>query len=377
MSAAKWIPSDDELDNLARTITPPVLGTDEAEQHRTSLLASAASTPQHRPSSRAPWFALAGALAAAAAILLWVTFRTSPAVPTANVVALGDAAFSREQGWPTYTVRVDDGRVSIDVATVDDSQRFLARTADSEIETRRATLVVGVVKGRVDAVEVATGRAELRRTGEPPIFLGAGESWHATRVAENVETIVPVAPSEPVTPVAPVAPVADPAPAPPPVHAPKHTKAPPVERTAPPESPPVTTAPVEAGPNPGELEFRAAMAALRSGDAAAATTSFASACKAARGDALAEDACFWVGAAANRAGQSSTARSALADFIQRFPNSARTGEASALLGWLLYEANDLDGANVRFERAASDRVPKVRASAEKGLEAIQRRRSSP
>jgi TolA-binding protein len=147
-------------------------------------------------------------------------------------------------------------------------------------------------------------------------------------------------------------------------------------RDAPPASTRDAQTPTPPAPKPGELEFRAGIAALRANDAPAAAKSFATACTAARGDALAEDACFWVGAAAKRAGQTGLAREALTRFLDGFASSSRAGEASALLGWLHYEAGELDAAAKRFERAAQDNVPKIRESAERGLEAINRKRAS-
>jgi len=127
-------------------------------------------------------------------------------------------------------------------------------------------------------------------------------------------------------------------------------------------------------PVPGEADFRAGWAALRANDFHRALPSFAAACTASIHDALGEDACFWVGATARRAGDPS-ARGALERFITEFPSSARVAEASALLGWLLYDAGDLDGAERRFQRAEHDRVPAVRDSAVRGLTAIARRRA--
>jgi TolA-binding protein len=381
----KWVPSDDDLDGLARTLSPPTLGSDESEQHATRLLASAGGIAQQPRSNRAPIFVAAGAIiAAAAAVLLWIGLRTPDGpTATANVVAIGEASFERVHDWPTYALRVDSGRVAIEVSAVEDSQRFIARTSDAELEMRHAKLVMGVTKGHLDAVDVSSGRAELRLSGAPSIYLSAGQSWRPTRTAEVLTPLPPTAPSTPgitqgsaseslvTTPEAPkrknLAEERDRR-----SQTPKPTR---IETSAPPSVASVSAPAISDAPNPGELEFRAGMAALRSGDAAAAATSFAAACASARGDALAEDACFWVGAAANRAGQASIAREALTRFVQKFPSSARAGEASALLGWLLYQAGDLDAAETRFQHAATDRVPKVKASAGKGLEAIKRRRA--
>ena len=369
---AKWQPSDDELDGLARTIAPPELATDQAEQLRTSVLASAANVRQLSRSSRTPIIvAIGAAVAAAAALFVW--FNTGEAElpkPRANVVALGSASFAHEQQWPSYVLRVDSGRVQIDVGTVDATQRFTTTTSDSRIDVRASKFIVGVEQKRIASIDVQEGRVELTYSGST-IILSAGQTWHPPVRTAETEVIVPPAPA-PVIDKAPDAP----APAKKPAQSKRKaatdqpsTMTPPKPTVANPETP----API--APKPGELDFRAGVALLRGGDAVAATTSFVSSCTAARKDALGEDACFWVGAAAKRAGQTSTAREALTRFLQDFPSSARAGEASALLGWLLYDANELDAAETRFNRAAADRVPKVRTSAERGLEAIRRRRA--
>ncbi|MBA3503746.1 MAG: hypothetical protein M4D80_15665 [Myxococcota bacterium] len=362
---AKWQPSDDELDGLARAIAPPELATDQAEHLRTSILASAANARQLPRSSRTPIIVAVGAVvAAAAAVLVWFNTRgAEPPKPRADVVALDSASFEHEQPWPSYLLRVDSGRVQIDVATVDSTQQFTTTTSDSRIDVRASKFTVGVEQKRIASIDVQEGRVELTYSGRT-IILAAGQTWHPP--VRTAETDV----------IEPPAPVVDKAPVEP---APTPTKKPaPPKRQPATDQPSTPTKPTDAqplAPKPGELDFRAGVALLRGGDAVAATKAFASACTAARKDALAEDACFWVGAAAKRAGQTSAAREALTRFLQGFASSARAGEASALLGWLLYDANELDAAETRFNKAAADRVPKVRTSAERGLEAIKRRRA--
>jgi TolA-binding protein len=68
-------------------------------------------------------------------------------------------------------------------------------------------------------------------------------------------------------------------------------------------------------------------------------------------------------------------RAILHEFVSEHPRSSRAGEASAKLGWLLYEAGQLDDATPAFESAAGDRVPQVKKSARDGLESIERRRA--
>lgn len=64
----------------------------------------------------------------------------------------------------------------------------------------------------------------------------------------------------------------------------------------------------------------------------------------------------------------------LHEFVSEHPRSSRAGEASAKLGWLLYDGQ-LDDAAPAFESAAGDRVPQVKKSARDGLESIERRRA--
>lgn len=364
--SAKWQPSDDELDALARTIEPPAL---DAEQLRTSVLAKAANVRQLPRSSPISMVVAVGTVAAAAAVLWFATRDTEHAKPRANVVAMGSASYEHERSWPSYVVSLDDGRVLIDVATVAPSERFAATTSDARIEVQTSRFIVATEQKRIASIDVQEGRVELTYSGST-IILAAGQSWKPPVRTAMTEVVEPP-PSEPVVEVD--------TPKPPPRRKPLRAQPNKLVDATPPAPPPRSEppepAPVVSTPKPGELDFRAGVASLRKGDAAAATQSFASACAAARQDALGEDACFWVGAAAKRAGQTSAAREALTRFLQQFPSSARAGEASALLGWLLYEANELDAAEKRFDRAATDRVPKVRESAERGLEAIQRRRT--
>ena len=51
--------------------------------------------------------------------------------------------------------------------------------------------------------------------------------------------------------------------------------------------------------------------------------------------------------------------------------------AARSLGWTLYDAGDLAGAETQFQRSKNDRVPQVRDSAQRGLTAIERRRTNP
>jgi TolA-binding protein len=366
-----WVPDNAELDAVARTLDLHEPTREAAEQVRTALLASAAGAPRARR-ARWPYAVAGGALAAAAAMAVWLGTRPGepPRVvavaPKQTITPLGVARFERVTDWSDFVVRLDDGAIAVQVAQLDVGERFRVKTADAELETRGARFDTGADQGRLASVAVKEGRVEIRRYDQQVVFLSAGEEWH--RPTQVTREEVPV-----------------PAPVPPPPRVPHRERArsdrgsaspeargPKSEAPAQPEAP--ATAPPEPAPRPGEAEFRAGMAALRAGDAKGATSSFATACTIAQHDALGEDACFWSGAAAKRAGDTAAARSALATFLKSFPSSARAPEAAALLGWIRYDAGELDAAEQLFHQAEHDRVPQVRDSAQRGLTAIDRKR---
>lgn len=366
-----WLPSDDQLDALSRGLPPLTPDAQRAEQARTTLLAGAATaTQQPRRSVAHLAAAIALPLAAAAAIAIWVGTRSD--APKDTIISVGAAEVEYASGWPDQVVVLRAGTIDVDLQVLDARERFRVRGPDGEVETRDGHFTIEVRADRVAAVTVSRGQVEMRLTGGAPFVVASGQSWAPPIITTQRDVILPTSENTQAKPAAPTP--ADPPPTVPTV--PKPARPVVIART-PTEKPP-TSVPIEAPkapapPSPGEAEFRAGMIALRNGDAGAAAASFASACSTANA-ALAEDACFWAGAAAHRAKQIATARDALARFLQRFPSSSRAGEAAALLGWILFDAGDLDNAERRFKQAANDRVPKVRESATRGLTAIERKR---
>lgn len=352
-----WQPDDRELDAAARALPPPPGDPARAEEVRTALLAAAARQVQLPRRTWVPVAALGVALAAAASIAIWLAVRPiEPGLP--RIATTGSGSFARLVDWPAYTLWLDEGRIELDVATRDETARVLTR--DGEVAIRRSHVAIAASHGRLSEVAVREGSVELRAE-QHVIVLHAGETWTATQLAQR-EVIVPTP-----TPAPAHEPIAEPHPA--------RRPAPPrpAKALAPEVVPPASPPPADPA-TPGAADFRAGWTALRAGDASGAAKRFALACTAAAAAPLGEDACFWAGAAAQRANDPATARPALAGFLARFPGSPRAPEASALLGWILYAGGDLDAAATRFHAAEHDRVPQVRASAQKGLEAIARSR---
>lgn len=387
---ARWLPDDSELDAVARTLPPAVPAGDAAEQNRTLLLATAATRAQVRRRPVAPYAITGFALAAAAAAAVWVGLRPSeqvaaPAVAKETIKPIGVARFERVTSWPDFVVRLDNGAITVTVATLEAGESFRVKTADAEVEVRDTRFDVGADEGRISSVTIHEGHAKIRVIDQQVILLSAGESWAPTKTAQRDDLIVqPPAPPIQPTPAHRDETIGE-RPSPPvePKPATLTKRAPPqhklesrqVVTTEPPSTAAPRPEPKVPATKPGEAEFRAGMAALRSGDDRAAAVSFASACRIAKNDAIGEDACFWSGAAARRGGDTASARAALSAFLAQFPRSARAPEASALLGWIVYEAGDIDSAEKLFRSAEHDRVPQVRDSAQRGLTAIERKRS--
>lgn len=387
-----WSPSDDEIDTVARSTDPGELPADRAEQHRTRLLAEVSAIPQYRKRIPNPIIASVGVtLAAAAAITIWMVTRPADPRPDKQHIAeLAPSRFEIDSSWPDYVVRLDDGRLSITVMPLATGERFRVKTADAQLEVRGTHFVVGADNGRLTSVVVDEGWVELTRPNELPIELRTGDSWPVVKTADVEATAPTIAPPiEPPTPTAPTIPSNTIPHDPPPTRQPDTRTKTTAKKATTQTSIPTTSSTIEATPTtvisttkapavppptPGEADFRAGWAALRAGDATSAVKSFEKACTTADNDAVGEDACFWSGAAAKRAGDNAKTKTALMLFLRKFPSSPRAAEASALIGWALYDAGDLAGAKPYFERASNDKVPKVRESARKGLAAIERKK---
>jgi TolA-binding protein len=121
---------------------------------------------------------------------------------------------------------------------------------------------------------------------------------------------------------------------------------------------------------PQRASFERGWRLLRSGEPRRAAEAFRAVETQSPGDAISEDALFWEAVSLARARLPAEARGALAAFVSRFPRSARVGEASAMLGWMLLDVGDTTGARGAFERAAGDRVDRVRASGTSGLQRL-------
>lgn len=328
------------------------------EQARTALLA--ASDREVRRPRRSRWTLPAAGAAAAAALIGYAVVRTTaPAEPEVigarGVVHPHPGAVYVSSGLPDEVVVLRDGTIDVHVEPLGPGRRFRVIVGDDEVEVRGTAFEVIAAAGRLRAVQVVHGRVEVRRVGQPTMLLRAGQQWHAPVVTARVED----------------APVQVPVPVPVPVPPPTSMHRRPA-RTAPPITAlPPTPVPTEQ-PGPDELAFVAGWNAMRSNNFEDAAHQFAAVIAQAPHGKLAVDARYWLAVAAARGAQPRSAIAPFREFLAQYPEDARAGEASAMLGWLLLESGDRTEAKQRFEAAARDARDTVRESARAGLDELAR-----
>jgi len=323
----------------------------QQEEIRTALLLR--SSPADQPRTvRAAWLLVPIVATAAAVVLVpWARKTTRSTKPTTaaqhptapasihrgRIHADDGAAFIVDRGQPDELVRLGNGGLMIEVDPLRPGERFRVQTDDAEIEVHGTIFRVVARGGQLARVDVWRGRVVVTVPGKAPVELETGGRWEPPSIE------------------------------PPQAH---------LRRTRIADGSSALARQSRSGSSPiAEAAFGDGWRALRVQDFAEAEAAFQRAIDAAGDEPLAEDASFWKAACQARMRDESAARVSLAGFIDRFPRSPRVGEASAMLGWILLEQHDLEGAARRFAAAASDRVSTVRESARLGLEAVDRKRN--
>lgn len=364
----------DRVVNSYRKLPWPDSSPSKIEEQRTALLASAALA---RPPTMRRWVRWTVPMVAAAAVAL-VLLQPNPTKPDpvfhGTLTPRGETVFIRTSSGPDEVVTLASGALFVEVSPLKNGERFRIVTSDAEVEVRGTAFEVTAEDGRLVAVHVWHGKVEVRPTTGGSVVLGGGESWARPAITASTPPVVPTVPAgRPFGVAADATPDAT-------TRVTQRTDS--TQATGPRKvltSPrPVTgIAPVQQDrqPDVGALAYQEAWSALRAGDPASAAKGFERAATIAPSSGLAEEAWYWRAVSLARSKQSAEARAAFALFLEKYGNSPRAAQASAMLGWLLFEATDLDGAEVRFRAASSDPDPTIHDSAIKGLEAVRRRRS--
>lgn len=306
------------------------------EEVRTALLARA-QPPAVARSRR--WLAIPLAAAAAGlAVVTWpapalhaVALPVLPPLPArGHVHPLAGAVFAADSHVPDEVVTLHDGTIHLDVDPLHSGERFRVLIGTSEIEVRGTAFDVTADRDRLVGVHVFHGRVVVRPFGRAAVVLVADGDWRDTPIV-----------------------AADPPPPPPPAPRPR-----------------VRTVALPVAPSVDQISYNDAWTALRGARFTDAATSFAKALLAAPDGSLADDARFWRAVALARGHAAKPAIAAFRELVDEHPGSTHAGEASAMLGWLLVDAKRLDEARERFAAATNDPSPKVRASAQAGMDAL-------
>jgi len=348
------------LADAARRLAAPPAPPQRAEELRTALVSREVAPPTGRRAAATR--VLVPLLAAAAVAVAWWGWPDRDVPPPAapaqhgHVLAHDGARYLVAGLPPDEIIRLVSGTVTVEVGGLAPGERLRVITGDAEIDASDAALDVAAAGDRLTAVRVMRGVVLLAAAGDA-VVLSPGMEWRPS-VAK------PPAP----------APQPPPAPAAPARARSRHARAieAPAEIAAPEPDAGVPVAPPRIERSVAQRDFDAGWAAIRAGAFARAADAFERA--AAAGDwSVAEDAAFWRAVALARAAEPADAAQAFARFLDDFPDSPRAGEASVMLGWLLYERGDLAGAGRRFRAAVEDPSERVWRSALEGVRAIDAR----
>jgi hypothetical protein len=349
-----------EIAAEARSLPAPPRMNSESRAAISARLLAAPPEPRRRevrPAHRTAVFSTLAAAVALAIVGVAVSDRrvvpAPPAGPVrppaftsrASIRAIGNARFFRAQPPPDEIVRLDDGRIELDVNPLAAGERFRVVTDSGEIEVRGTRFEVLASHGTLRSVSVSRGRVEVRSGGGLAV-LDPGDRWEQAPPPDAAPPAV-VAPATRAAVIAPAPAVAPP--------------------------PPARRGPAPSAPSRGQASanesalFDRAWSSLRAGNAGEAAASFAELERRARGHAIEEDALYWRAVSVARTKDSAAAGLLFREFLRRFSGSSRRGEASLALGWILLDAGNVSGAKQAFEQALSDPAGSVRDSAREGL----------
>jgi hypothetical protein len=215
------------------------------------------------------------------------------------VVHAGDAAaWSERSSGDHEEVLLEHGSLWIHVDHGSGHRRLVVPLPDGELEDTGTTFTVAAASGHTTRVAVEEGSVVLRLRGEPPVTIGAGDSWTPSVPAPSSDE--PPGPS-PVTTLVPRGPV------------------------------PRAVSPVPtATPTDASLDFRAATAALDRGDDREAAAGFAGFLAKHPRDPRAEDAAYLRVIALERCGHRGAMKAAALEYLDRYPTGFRRAEVESL-----------------------------------------------
>ncbi len=382
------------LVDAGRAIPPPAPSPERREEIRTALL-SAEPTRERRPDRRARWLTVGGVAAAAALAVAWWAWPgwdEALRVERGRLLAHEGARYLRASPAPDEIVRLVDGTVTVEVDRLQPGERFRIVTGDAEVEVRGTAFDVTAADDRLRSVRVIHGSVEVRARGSRRV-LSAGQAWQAgdageaglpagdaagmgaagTSAASVADGVVADASAAGAAGVPEAGDRGsaqsdrDAARAP--------SRGTPMQDRAMQDramQDRIDRGPMSASRAAAQQAYDQAWAALRDGTFDRAAAAFERAAARDRTGSIAEDARYWRAVALARGGQAPAAKTAFETFLADHADSPRAGEASVMLGWLLFDDGNYDAAARHFRAGAADPSDRIRTSAAKGLSAIRR-----
>jgi TolA-binding protein len=362
--------------SVAQTLPAEELSDERKVSVRRKILFSAEAVVAERQIPAWPWLRWVLAPAAvvaglACAIMIWQLISFTPPAQErikvsemphyrATIHAQPGTQFVRIGAQPDEIVRLYEGAITAEVESLQPGERFRVISGDAEIEVRGTSFEAQVKLDRLAAVRVFHGRVEVRPVSSATRLLNGGERWEVEALNSTPPTTVIYRPEEAASKTKPVR-VAKVAQTP---------LAMPIAQDDERGEEQVSDRKQVLSPSEDELAFQKGWSALRVFDHEQAAREFQ---KVSPKSSLGEDAAFWNGITLLRAGRKDEGARALTAFLSAYPQSARLGEVSIALGWILLEQGDLEEARICFETALNDRGKDIRESAGRGLEEIAHR----
>jgi hypothetical protein len=282
-------------------------------RERTRLLATFDAelvVPNRRWQRRLLWpIPLAAALVGGLVVWHARPSERGPAHTLSSVVRASNAAeWSERAEGPLERIQLARGSLWLHVDhSAHPERRLLVALPDGDLEDTGTTFTVSADGQRTTRIEVQDGSVVLRLRGQSPVAIGSGGTW-----SPSPAPAVPVAPSA----ASAVAPIHEGQPA-----------APVPAVLAPSSSEPHVAAPAL---DPSH-DFRAAMSTFNGGDNAGAAAAFARFLAQHPRDARAEDAAYLRVIALRRSGDARGLKSAVQEYLRRYPAGFRYAEVEALL----------------------------------------------
>ena len=222
-------------------------------------------------------------------------------------------AWNERAGGASVRLALEEGMLAVHVSKLKSGQSFSLQLPDGELEVRGTRFTVQVAAQRSERVAVSEGRVALRVRGRPELLLGPGDTWQ--RASEAAVSASPSAAGPSSSPPSTVASV---------------DRARAVPRSLVP-APASSVAPERAAEPSPASDFALAMASFTRGDFATAEQLFQRFEARHPRSSQVEDSLFLRALARLRRGDELGARSLAAEYLRRYPNGFRAGEAARVV----------------------------------------------